>query len=68
MAKGIKTFRIASIYENSVLQESEFVTASYSEAYEKCIEKMREDPYAVAYLIFSNQDTAIVIKRKYAEL
>lgn len=62
-----KTFRVALIYDKWVTDMDEFNSIEYSKAHAHAIEEMKNDKTVVSALIYSNRNTAIVLKRKYAD-
>jgi len=62
-----KTFRIALIYETWVSDTETFATPHFSEAHKKACDIMRADKLIVSCLIYSNQNTAMVLQRKWAK-
>jgi len=57
-------YYLTKIFEKSTEHMPEVEVINYSHAFELVQQAMREDPKIVSMLIFSDKDTAMVVKRR----
>lgn len=62
----MKTYRLAIIYKDSVKDCKNFSTKSFIKAHTQARQHMRQNTDVVSMLIYSDQNTSIVLQRKWA--